>query len=528
MQFLLHNNAIPMPAPLPTEEQLFQKLRTQLEQNANVIDPDDVTMPTDFKGTAREALDAYCKFTSIKDFFLQPIPWQIPEQVRFEHQWVLAPQGAGKTQLIQYQITRDIEAVKRDEASVVVMDSQGDLIKLVSHLEAIPTDKLIIIEPDPLFPLALNPFDVGKDRLGTYDARLSDMLDNSAIELLTYVFDTLLGTATTPKQTALFRHTIRLCRVIPGATIHTLSEILTMTRLPYPEYMEKLPLTSRKFFEELFVDPKQFAQTKQELSWRLSLMLDNRTFERMFAQKKSKIDLFHELNSSKVILINTDKSLLKAEGCELFGRFFIALLLQAAQERAALERKNRLPTFVYIDEAQDYISHDSSVTMLLDQARKMNVSLCLAHQRAAQMDKDVLDALTNTGIKCARAVNDAGSHLLARNMGTTPEFIAKQPLGHFAIAIRNEPALSIRIPPFVMENMPKIDDTQMKALKARMREKYAVPHVEQRAAETPPTTPETPPAPKKPRARVKDGKLVPAEESNPQGETIRPAKWPMQ
>ena len=47
-------------------------------------------------------------------------------------------------------------------------------------------------------PLALNLFDLGKSRADTYDARTRQMLDTNAIDLLTYVFDTLLGTATTP------------------------------------------------------------------------------------------------------------------------------------------------------------------------------------------------------------------------------------------------------------------------------------------------------------------------------------------
>ena len=50
----------------------------------------------------------------------------------------------------------------------------------------------------------------------------------------------------------------------------------------------------------------------------------------------------------------TAKDLLKQEGCEILGRFFIALICQAAQERASIAEEKRMPTFVYIDEAHDY------------------------------------------------------------------------------------------------------------------------------------------------------------------------------
>ena len=48
------------------------------------------------------------------------------------------------------------------------------------------------------------------------------------------------------------------------------------------------------------------------------------------------------------------KDLLKENGTEIFGRFFIALIAQAAQERAVLPKSKRLPAYVYVDEASDY------------------------------------------------------------------------------------------------------------------------------------------------------------------------------
>ena len=110
----------------------------------------------------------------------------------------------------------------------------------------------------------------------------------------------------------------------------------------------------------------------------------------MFSQPTSKLDLFTELNSAKVILVNTDKELLKDEGTEIFGRFIIAMLLQASQERAALERKDRLPVYAFIDECQDYIESDKKITTILDQARKMNIGMTLANQRTSQLSQGVL------------------------------------------------------------------------------------------------------------------------------------------
>src|SRR3954454_18979349 len=90
------------------------------------------------------------------------------------------------------------------------------------------------------------------------------------------------------------------------------------------------------------------------------------------------------MNRGSLILINTAKDLLKQDGCEILGRFFLALIAQATQERAALPEERRRATFLYIDEAQDYF--DEGMEQLLNQARKYRVGLVLAHQNLGQFE----------------------------------------------------------------------------------------------------------------------------------------------
>lgn len=138
---------------------------------------------------------------------------------------------------------------------------------------------------------------------------------------------------------------------IPEATIHTLRDLMEPGGAKrYQPSIDRLDPTARRFFATEF-DGKEFTATKQQNLRRLYGVLENQTFERMFASPKSKFDMFSEMQAGRLILINTAKSLLKEQGTEVFGRFFIALIAQAAQERATLPERDRLPTFVYIDEA---------------------------------------------------------------------------------------------------------------------------------------------------------------------------------
>lgn len=437
-----------------------------------------VLTPTTSKNKVPDELVAtFLSGTPFASFFTTNVPFQIPEVARFSHQWILAPQGAGKTQAIQTQILRDIERVANDKASIVVMDSQGDLIRNIAGLEMFApgqplADKLIVIEPDPEHPPALNIFDLGRNRQTDYTARDRERLNNSTLDLLTYVFGGLLGTEMTPKQSTLFRYTLRACMEIPDATILTFAELLQGDQ-KYRPYIDRMQGPVRTFFDTQFNDQKQFGQTKQEVSWRLMYMLENATFERMFSHPQSKIDFYVQLQSAKVILINTDRDLLK-ERTEIFGRFFIAMLLQASQERAALDRSNRLPVFCYIDECQDYIAEDTKITTLLDQARKMNIGLILANQRCAQMSAPVLDALCNVSIKMVRALSDTDAHTLARNMGSAADFLAAQPEQTFATSIRGitQNALSLKVPFFVLEDLPRMTERDAFRIRQDMYRQY--------------------------------------------------------
>ena len=183
---------------------------------------------------------------------------------------------------------------------------------------------------------------------------------------------------------------------VPGATIRTLMRFMEDTESTRP-YLSRLDPTSQHFFESQFFS-KAFDNTRQQILTRLWGVLSNTVLERMFSNEKNRLDLFDAMNRGGLILINTAKDLLKQDGCEILGRFFIALISQAAQERAAIPDDRRRSTFVYIDEAQDYF--DESIESLFNQARKYKVGLVIAHQNLDQFDQKLRAAvLSSTSIK---------------------------------------------------------------------------------------------------------------------------------
>ncbi|UGX94305.1 ATP-binding protein [Bradyrhizobium barranii subsp. barranii] len=430
-----------------------------------------------------ELVKAYLRETPFLELFLCPVPFSIPAKTRFEHQWIVAPPGAGKSTLLQYLISRDLELVAADQASIVVMESNRDLIKAIEGLKVFAPGerldgKLVVIDAEDIeWPVALNLFDVGIGETQSYSPAEHEGFRNAVLALYDYIFSALLSAEMTSRQNTLFHFTIELLLTIPSATIDTLIDLMQTGGLAkFNEYLPKLDPDAKRFFELKF-NSKEFDRTKEQVVDRLFAVKRIRTLSRMFSAPKSKFDFFTEMSAGKVILINVPQSLLQEDGVEIVGRFFISMILLAAHKRQLLPKGQRLPCFVYIDECQDFIKRDPKIPVILDQARKLNVGLVLAHQRLQQMQPHVLDALYGaTAIKFASKISDAAAHALARDMRSTPDFILNQPQYHFAAFVRGvtNAALSVGIPATDLNGAPRMTAHEHAEVRRRIRERYAV------------------------------------------------------
>ncbi len=453
----------------------FKKLRERLDANLQKTHRTQPIFPRDYKGD--DVVDTYLSGTVLKELFRLRTPFTIPEKSRFEHTHIVAGSGHGKTQTLQYFIARDLKEVERHDKSVIVIDSQGDLINTILKAKTLPPDRVVLIDPEDIgFPVSLNLFSVGQERLERYDDLERERLTNSIIELYDFVLGSLLSAGMTAKQSVVFRYVTRLMFHIPDATIHTLRELMEPGGTDkYREHIEKLDGTPRRFFETEF-DSKEFTNTKTQVLRRLYGVLENQTFERMFTNPQSKFDMFTEMNAGKLILINTSKSLLKEQGTEIFGRFFIALIAQAAQERATLRDYDRLPVMVYVDEAQDYF--DQNIGVILSQARKYKVGMIMAHQYLGQLSNGLQEAFeANTSIKLAGGVSARDARALAGQMASSAEKILEQPKGTFATYVRGltKNAVPISFPFFVLENLPRASKDEIAEIREHSRKTYAVP-----------------------------------------------------
>jgi hypothetical protein len=472
---------------------LFTELRNQLNANlheasgipntiANREHP-DLILPGKYED--ENPVNAYLKGTPFVDFFNAGVAFDIPHDKRFEHHWIIAPPGTGKSNMLQNLLLNDFKRVARNEASIVVIDTNRDLATSIEKLKIFGKggqleDRLIYIDVEDVeFPVSINLFDVPTSDDKSLSPRDREILYNSAVSMLSYIFYSLLGTQLTSRQNTLFSFTIELLLTLPNASLDTLIELMQPDGFEkYAHHIKKLSADAQNFFETKFSadsKDKDTERTKAQILDRLFAIKGMRALSRIFSSPKTKLDLYKELSQSKVIVINAAKTVLKEEGTELFTRYILAMVMMAVEKRQLIPKSERLDTFLYIDECQDVIRRDVYLPVILDQARKLRLGCIVAHQRLGQMEPHVLNALYgSTAIKFASNLTDANLSTMANSMHTTTKFLQNQPPHHFAAFISGttETAVSIKAPHVDFSTMEQMTDEEYTAFRDEMRKRY--------------------------------------------------------
>jgi hypothetical protein len=348
---------------------------------------------------------------------------------------VAASTGYGKSQLFQSMILAD----KETDDALIVKDSQNDLInKLATRL---PNPLLI----DPIAcPPALNIFKLGDPAL------------------LEYVFGAL-DAKMTSKQSMVYRF---LCRHIIKED-GTISDLLAILQDPARDYTPENE-AARAFFAE-YRNPKgDYRDTRQEIMRRLLTLMEKDTFNTMLTAPDLRVNIAEAIEQGRTVLINTAKADTGNAGAALFGRFWLALVLQTVM-KGTRKRVN-----LYVDEFADYASDD--LETIFTQSRKYNLAMTCAFQSLAQLP-DRLKAImaSNTSIKFAGGVSAEDRNNLARQMDCEPEFIGKARRGTFAAWFRDIGTVYYPVEFGRLEKLPEI--TNLSAIREDMRKKYgALPH----------------------------------------------------
>ena len=419
-----------------------------------------------------DVYEDYLGGTPFYDLLYTNIDLPISQTVLFNHVHVCAATGGGKTSWIADFILQQMQ--QKNPPSLVVVDSQSQLIPKLARLECM-RDRAILIDPtDVEHPPAINIFDLGGriDDQAQREQRIA-----SAIETVEYLMSNILQFSLTAKQGILFRHTAWLMLTLPVAMGRN-ATILDVLKLmedvePYREAIKHLPPVQRSFFEKEFAKGKkgQFASTREEVAYRLHGILENPTMVRLLTAPETKLNLNRELSDGCVLLVDTSEQFLSGATAH-YGRTWISFVLKALLERGQYKKQ----TYLVVDEAWQYM--DENVSDLLVKARKQGCGCVFAHQDLHQSDAKKLTAplMTNTYTKVVTELSHEDARRFAPNMETDVGILKHYRALQFAFFSRGlTPApVPLQVDPILLDSQPRQSEADYEAFLERNRRRISL------------------------------------------------------
>lgn len=317
------------------------------------------------------------------------------------HCHVTGQSRSGKSQFLKLMMHRLQESsqAKRDKA-IFLIEPAGDLAKQVlffSHNKQY--DRIIYIDPyihellgiqEQYVPI-INPFEL-KDKNPKYV--------NILVEELASAFVQIAETGELSSQMkSLFKSCLSVLMMTDVPTIKDLYDFLGEDEKGkfYNLGLKHPDPVIRSFFKVDFFTP-HYRTTRGSVRSRIYSVLMPPVF-RMMTNGKSTIDLEEAMNRGKVVLINLAKGNLGPDTSQAYGRLILAQIQAIAQKRSSMPEHLRKSTFVFIDEAQNYLSE--TVDLILTESAKFGVHLILAHHHLKQIaSPSVRETVSsNTSIK---------------------------------------------------------------------------------------------------------------------------------
>ena len=155
------------------------------------------------------------------------------------------------------------------------------------------------------------------------------------------------------------------------------------------------------------------------------------------------------MDTGKILFVNLSKGNLGEENSSFLGLILVPRILMAAMSRADMPKEQRRDFFLYVDEFQNFATPDFAV--ILSEARKYRLGLCVANQFIGQVEEEVKNAVFgNVGSMISFRVGTTDASYLSREY--TPVFSEEDLLNierfhvYIKTIVNNEP-----VPPFSMD-----------------------------------------------------------------------------
>src|SRR3989344_2508991 len=393
---------------------------------------------------------------------------------RLRHFYCIGQTGTGKTTLLKEMIIQDMQMGH----GVCMIDPHGS--DLQSVLANVPPERFEdVIYFDPAYtarPSALNMLE--------YDENFPEQKTFVVNELFS-IFRKLYGNVPEsmgPAFEQYFRNSALLVMDDPssGNTLVDMSRVLSNKAYRDLKISKcKNPLVKQFWVNaEKTTGEQGLSNYVQYVTNKFDVFLANDIMRPVIAQEKSSFNFRDIMDNKKILLVNLSKGRLGDINANLIGLILVGKILIAALSRVDMFGKDFPPFYLYIDEFQNITT--DSISTILSEARKYKLSLNIAHQFIAQLEKGISDAVFgNVGSICAFRVGAEDSETLESQF--VPTFSSNDLMNidnynaYLRLLVNGKPAkpFNIEVPP-----PPSGDINQVEKLKEMSYLKYGKPREE--------------------------------------------------
>ncbi len=392
----------------------------------------------------------------------------LSEEDRLRHFYTIGQTGTGKTTLLKNMINQDI---KNGEGLCMIDPHGADVEDILKNIPQERCEDVIYFDPAYMEKsMGLNMFEYNPD----YPEQKTFVVNE-----IFNIFQKLYANVPEsmgPMFEQYFRNAAALILEDPesGSTLLDISRVLSDDAFREFKLSKSNNPIVNQFWQGIATQTtgeSQLSNIVPYITSKTDVFAANDIMRPIIGQQKSSFDFKNIMDEKKILLVNLSKGRLGELNSHLLGLIVVGKILMAALSRTNAPN-NYSPFYLYIDEFQNVTT--SSITTILSEARKYQLSLNIAHQFIAQLNDDIRDAVFgNVGSMAAFRVGSEDAEFLEKKL--EPTFTAKD-----LISIENRNAIVSMLvdgqptKPFNIETMApeKGDDLQVEKLKQLSYLKY--------------------------------------------------------
>ncbi len=330
-------------------------------------------------------------------------PINIKDNDRLQHIYVIGKSGTGKSTLLKHMALSDITKGK----GLCIIDPHGDLSQdLIQNIPKARLKDLIYLNPSNKNHII--PFNPLKHIHPSYH----HLVAGGLVSTLKKIWSDTWGA----RMEHILRFTLLTLLNYPTTTLLDIQPILTNQDFRNHVLTYKHPKEVQNFWYNEFnkYTPKQRSEYIAPILNKVGILSASTPLKNTFKQNTNNLKLNKVMDNSNILICNLSKGTLGEDASTILGSILTTSIQLTALYRATQPEHERVPFYLYIDEAHSFITQ--SITDILAEARKYKLSLFLAHQYLDQLQEPIRKAI----------FGNVGTMISFRIGATDAEYLAKE------------------------------------------------------------------------------------------------------